>query len=189
MNKKYFLLKITVILLLLLIPAVLFTYFKLKDSRITGEEWFVKQSTYMKSMEELCESLDTIVSLYINGNINENDYYSHMLIINDEILIIKNARTQYLSEHPIKPGTHTFDSKSGCESVDNTMSQLLLLVETCTNNSVYPDKNKLAYNYLAYTMSISEYLDQYQKSYINICRKYAGVKNKKIKVRMEENDE
>lgn len=176
--------KILYTLVLLIIAGILIvSCIILMPKKLTGEQWFVEQSKYMSSMQSISTSLDNIVSLYLNSNINENDYIDNMRVIKQEMDILNKSYSEDEEKTPVKVGTHTYDSKSGVEAVQNMMKQLTLLIDNCLDPAVYQDKDNLSYSYIAYTMSISAHANAYQTAYKNILIKYKDSPGNGIGVR------
>ena len=163
-TKKKFSIVLCIVVVILLIVCLS----KLLDKRITGEEWFNQQHEYIESMGTVATSLDNVVSLYINGNISETDYINHVLIIQEEINIISVTYKSYKKEHPVKVGTHSYDTKAGCEATQDCINQMSSLIENCLNPEIYQDKDRLSYVYLAYNQPILDFLSIYVDSVGNI---------------------
>lgn len=56
---------------------------------MTGVEWFAKQESYVKEMESYADSMDDIVTLYLNGTITEEDFQNHLSVLQDELTIMR----------------------------------------------------------------------------------------------------
>ena len=93
-------------------------------------------------------------------DIEESDVSAHLEIFEKEIALLKYDYNKYLKNHPIKAGSYDFYTKKGVESAQeclNTYDELLSTVKEC-----YPDKDLLAYNYLAYGQKFNRSIYMYE---------------------------
>lgn len=162
--------KFTIVLCIVVVILLIVCISKLLDKQITGEEWFYQQEEYIDAMGTVAASLDNIVSLYINGNISETDYTNHVLIIQEEMTIISMTYNQHEKEYPVKVGTHSYDTKAGCEATKDCIKNMSSLIENCLNPEIYQDKDRLSYVYLAYNQPILDFLSIYVDSVGNIAK-------------------
>ena len=167
--KKIYGLGILSFLILFLIVIMIYPNINMK---IDGEQWFDRQKEYIETMETLTTSLDNVVSLYINGNIGVEDFINHMQVLRQELDIVIVSYENEEKEHPVKVGTHTYESKSGCEAVKSSITEVSSLINNCLEESVFSDKDKLSYTYIAYKMSIAEFISIYTESLNAINDKY-----------------
>lgn len=152
---------IILLIILLVISGILFFVFHHKKNRenvITGEEWFYKEYAFVKDMQALCEQLDLIVSLYYNGNINEESYLEQITVIKQEMVLFLADYEKTKNEYEIELGTHTVASKMGSEAAEKSFYKVSDLIDNCLNEEYYKDREKLAYMYIAYGKEIEKNL-------------------------------
>ena len=126
----------------------------------SGREWFDRQQYYIDMLTVMLDDMDTVVALYLDGDIEESDVSAHLEIFEKEIALLKYDYNKYLKNHPIKAGSYDFYTKKGVESAQeclNTYDELLSTVKEC-----YPDKDLLAYNYLAYGQKFNRSIYMYE---------------------------
>lgn len=131
---------------LVILGFMVFKTIKSKNNRITGDEWFNKQQTYVDELETYSDEVSDVYLLYFNGNIGADDFYNHVTVLQQELTIMKEARNKELEAHPIKPDTYGYYAKLGCEAVDNAYETYEgLLLASLTN---YEDSSQVMYDYL-----------------------------------------
>lgn len=153
------------IILILTVIVLFIGCLSFNSKKITGLDWFDMQHDYIEAMGTLTASLDNVVSLYINGNIGIDDYYNHLLVINEEMKIVIADYKQSTEKYPVKVGTHTYDSKAGCEAAEQSLYETFSLIQACMKNNIYSDRDRLSYTYMAYAISINDFLATYMDSY------------------------
>lgn len=147
-----------IILILIGTGGFIFYY---NHSGITGEEWFFAQEKYIDELGELCDELDNVSSLYINGNIAYEDYKNHINVIEREFLLIQ-ANYEKDKEHTrIKDGSHTYISKKGVEATEETFDLIGKLIETCSNEEIASNPANLSYQYLTAQQAIQKSMAKY----------------------------
>lgn len=88
MRKKKILI-IVFILLCALTGISVGHYFWKESKKMTGVEWFAEQESYVKQMETYTDSMDDIMTLYLNGTITKDDFLNHLSVKQDELTIMK----------------------------------------------------------------------------------------------------
>ena len=84
MRKKKILI-IVFILLCALTGISVGHYFWKESKKMTGVEWFAEQESYVKQMETYTDSMDDIMTLYLNGTITKDDFLNHLSVKQDEL--------------------------------------------------------------------------------------------------------
>ena len=173
MRNKSRVIKILAILVLagLLILGGLWGFFKYKDYKaryLTANEWFINETGYMRGMEELCEQMDTTVSMYINKNLDEEAYLSQMQVINGELQVFFADRKEAREYYNIDVDTYDYVNKAGVESAEKTYDIMKRLVSDCITYS--SDRDKLSYLYLAYMEELKDELAYYSVCYDEVAK-------------------
>lgn len=154
---------IAVLSVFFLIFSIILSISIYKKKEISGRMWFDCQQEYIGNIQETAKQLDTITSLYLNGNINSEDYYNHLCIIKTEYNILHASYEENSIKYPVKVGSYDFYTKSGCESVAASMNIMSNLIDSCINSR--EDKDKLIYTYLAYSQELSKEFAGYTTAY------------------------
>ncbi len=147
--KRKIILFLSILLFVLIIVAVILTVKQHKKHETTGEVWFETQSYFMSDMVNYTDQLDTVVSLYYNGNLSEDAYYQQMDVLQKEMLLFLKNYTEVKESVDIKIGSHSAASKLGCESAEKSYYMVSDLVNNCMMPEYYQDKEKLIYMYIA----------------------------------------
>jgi len=87
MRKKKILI-IVFILLCALTGISVGHYFWKESKKMTGVEWFAEQESYVKQMETYTDSMDDIMTLYLNGTITKDDFLKSYIELSRIILPI-----------------------------------------------------------------------------------------------------
>ena len=58
----------------------------LYKQQYTGKEWLSHQNSYFKQLESFSDTVDTVISLYLNNNISEKDLQNHIGDLQEELL-------------------------------------------------------------------------------------------------------
>lgn len=155
--------------LIIIIPIILIAagigIYRLTDKRVSAQYWLASQYEYLYPAEELADSLDDVVTMYINGNLDMDGYYTQMTTIYDEMSILLQSYEEGEKENAIITGTHNDNTKAGTKAVKDGLNELSKLVNDCMTD--YENKEKLAYTYLAYIQSINGYFETYINAYNN----------------------
>lgn len=136
-------------IIIIIIPIVIIgiiIFANLRSDRITGEEWFKKQQTYVDELETYSDEVADVYLLYFNGNISADDFYNHVTVLQQELAIMEQVRAKELEAHPIKPDTYEYYAKLGCEAVDTAYESYKSLLATSLTN--YNDSSQVMYDYL-----------------------------------------
>lgn len=150
-------------------------YFWKESKKMTGVEWFAKQESYVKEMESYADSMDDIVTLYLNGTITEEDFQNHLSVLQDELTIMRGIYQKDKKEHPVKTGTYNYATKKGCQAVEKCYQGFSDLVQMAQKNS--GDKNALTYKYIAAHKTMIDYMADYMASYETIEEQLGEIKN------------
>lgn len=161
-----------IILLAAAIGAVGFAVFRFltRDAdSVTAEEWIVKKYELIGQLETFSSSLDDVMSLYSIGSISTQDLANEVYIAQSELAIMKRLYDQDLEEHPIRTGTHTYETKKGMEGLETIWEsyEMMLdqLADICTSSG---SANDAAYVYLAYREPVTSGLFDYMQAYYSV---------------------
>ena len=144
MKKKIIIL--FVILAIIAVGIISFKTLTANSNRITGDEWFNKQQTYVDELETYSDEVADVYLLYFNGNISADDFYNHVTVLQQELTIMAEVRNKELEAHPIAPDTYGYYAKLGCEAVDNAYETYEGLLSASLTN--YEDSSQVMYDYL-----------------------------------------
>ncbi len=125
----------------------------------TGMQWMAKQDVYVGELASLTDDIDTVLTLYISGNISEKDFLEHVSVFKSQLEILYASYQNDLAETPVKSGTHNYYSKTGCESVDNSYKLVNNILITMKNNS--SDKDMLSYKYMSFKQEANKQASKY----------------------------
>ena len=157
MRKKKILI-IVFILLCALTGISVGHYFWKESKKMTGVEWFAEQESYVKQMETYTDSMDDIMTLYLNGTITKDDFLNHLSVKQDELMIMKGMY-----------------QKKGCEAVEKcyqAFDDLILMAEKNAD-----DKKALAYKYIAAHETLIDHLSDYMASYETVSEQLEEIKD------------
>lgn len=145
-------------------------WFLTRDSgSVTAEEWIVKKYELIGQLETFSSSLDDVMSLYSIGSISTQDLANEVYIAQSELAIMKRLYDQDLEEHPIRTGTHTYETKKGMEGLETIWesyeTMLDQLADICTSSA---SANDAAYVYLAYREPVTSGLFDYMQAYYSV---------------------
>ena len=157
--KRKIILILSVLLMVLLIIALIIG--KNRKKEVTGEVWFTTHSYFMQDMIGYTEQLDTVVSLYYNGNLSEEAYCQQMEVLKREMALFLKNYTEIKDSVEVKIGSHTAATKLGSDSAERSYYMVNDLVLNCLKPEYYQDKDKLIYMYIAQGDSIEKELYTY----------------------------
>ena len=108
------------ILLLVLLSALVtgFLRFRQWKNEQTGREWFEAQSAYLDQFESFADQMDTVVTLYLKGDIKADDFANHLSILKAQLAAMQASYEEAKAKHPVRLGSDTYDTKKGAESVE-----------------------------------------------------------------------
>lgn len=86
-------------------------YFWKESKKMTGVEWFAEQESYVKQMETYADSMDDIMTLYLNGTITKDDFLNHLSVQQKELTIMEGMYKKEKNAHPVRTGTHSYATK------------------------------------------------------------------------------
>ena len=174
MRKKKILI-IVFILLCALTGISVGHYFWKESKKMTGVEWFAEQESYVKQMETYTDSMDDIMTLYLNGTITKDDFLNHLSVKQDELTIMKGMYQKEKKAHPVRTGTHNYATKKGCESVEKCYQAFDDLISMAEKNA--DDKKALAYKYFASHDTLIDHLSDYIASYETVSEQLEEIKD------------
>lgn len=119
---------------------------------LTGKEWLKAQEKYMAEFEVFADDIDSVMTLYLENSIGEEDFFNHLDILEQELDVMQATYQKEKEEHPVQTGSHTYATKKGSESVEECYVIFQDLLSMMENN--YQDKEALGYKYLAYHQDI-----------------------------------
>ena len=148
-----------IIFLIVVIGIIAFFCFSGSDGVLTGKQYLKAQEKYMAEFEAYADDMDNIVTLYLNGDIGEEDFLNHLKILQEELTIMNEAHDKEAEKYSVITGTHTYQTKRGCEAVDECYDIFQNILSMMQNN--YQDKNALSYKYIAYHQDIINSVSDY----------------------------
>lgn len=161
MSNKVWKCFIRILILLAVSILVVFLFFMIKgsDGVLTGEEYLKVQEKYMSEFESYANDMDNIVTLYLDDNISEEDFLNHLSILQEELDIMKASHDKEAEKYTVITGSHTEQTKKGCEAVSECYDIFQEIITMMQNN--YTDKDAMSYKYLAYHQDIINSLADY----------------------------
>lgn len=126
----------------------------------TGTEWFEEQGAYVSNMETWASQLDDVTALYINGNISQDDYMSHIDLLEKELALMKADYS--VSKENVKIGSYSELEKMGCDSVEECFSVMGDMIDMVRESSGNPDE--LSYNYIAFQQKLIYAIEGYAEA-------------------------
>ena len=114
---KKTMIRIVIILILAGCAGAGIRSYYLYKQQYTGKEWLSHQKSYFKQLETFSDTVDTVISLYLNNNISEKDLQNHIGDLQEELLLMHTAYKEEKEKHPVRLGTDTYETKSGTEAV------------------------------------------------------------------------
>ncbi len=118
---------------------------------ITGEEWIRSRGESLNIITQYAASLDDTVVLYASGGINSEAFACEMDVRVKEYEILRKQFDQEIEENPIRPGSHSYMTKSGYEgftSLWKDIGDLTFILDDMSDKGASPDE--ISYQYLAY---------------------------------------
>ena len=136
MLKKILRKRVIIPLIIILIASSIGIYvYRYYKNSITGEDRFLCEMMFMDELAEITEQLDTTISLYYNGNLNEDAYITQMQMIDDEMLIFMDRKKKFDDNVVVRLNTNTLASKKGTEAAHNIFNTFDGLVDSCMNET------------------------------------------------------
>lgn len=80
-----------IIFLIVVIGIIAFFCFSGSDGVLTGKQYLKAQEKYMAEFEAYADDMDNIVTLYLNGDIGEEDFLNHLQILQEELTIMNQS--------------------------------------------------------------------------------------------------
>ena len=102
-----------IIFLIVVIGIIAFFCFSGSDGVLTGKQYLKAQEKYMAEFEAYADDMDNIVTLYLNGDIGEEDFLNHLQILQEELTIMNEAHDKEAEKYSVITGTHTYQTKRG----------------------------------------------------------------------------
>lgn len=169
MRKKKYLLIVLLLLAVVAAGVSILGYIKKEQKKVTAQEWIANQYHLIDEFNTFSSTLDDVITVYTIGSMDTSDLVNELEIAGTELEIMKLAYDQDLEEHPIKTGTHTYETKAGKEGIEKIWDSYQALVaqmeESCANGG---SANEIAYTYLAYREPIADGLFDYIYAYYSI---------------------
>ena len=148
-----------IVLLILILIFIGVTIYEVSTvNKITATEWFRYETGYLYDARDLTAQLDSTVSMYINGNIDENAYLLQLDTIEKEYYLFIAERNEKHDYYDIKLDTYNYANKAGPEAAVRSYAVIESLIKDCKNPNNYLDKGKLSYIYTAYTEQLLDEL-------------------------------
>lgn len=146
------------------------------SKQITGIEWLDMQEEYIDEMETYADNMDDIFALYLSGTISSEDFLNHLTVLSNELKVMKAVYEDAKNDNPVRTGTHTYSSKTGCEAVERNYETFEKIINMAALEENYSDVNTLGYKYLAYQQEIVDNLADYMGA-IEIVKEERGDKD------------
>lgn len=154
---------IVILLLLCCAGAGIRSYYLYKQ-QYTGKEWLSHQNKYFDQLETFSDTVDTVVSLYLNNNISEEDLQNHIDDLQDELSLMYASYKEEKTKHPVRLGTDTYETKSGTEAVERLYEVYEKMLDDLS--SLSGDKDKFTYTKLIYNDEIADKIAAYKAALI-----------------------
>ena len=151
---KKTMIRIVIILILAGCAGAGIRSYYLYKQQYTGKEWLSHQKNYFKQLETFSDTVDTVISLYLNNNISEKDLQNHIGDLQEELLLMHTAYKEE-KENETKSGT---EAVSGLYEVYEKMLDDL--------SSLSGDKDKFTYTKLIYNNEIADKIAAYKAALI-----------------------
>lgn len=116
----------------------------------TGSDWLEEQSEYISELQVWSDDLDKVTSLYINGNIDQENYLAHIDLLEKELALLEADYS--VGKESVKIGSYSEIEKAGCDSVEecfSVMNDMISMIKEYSDN-----KYELSYNYIAFQQSL-----------------------------------
>lgn len=126
---------------------------------LTGEQALKAQEMYMTEFEMFADDIDTVMTLYLTESIHEEDFLNHLVLFQEQLYVMQAAYMSDMETYPVRTGTHTYDTKRGCESVKECYIVMQNLLDMMKEN--YQNKDALTYKYLTYHQEIISTVSDY----------------------------
>lgn len=149
------------ILLLVLLSALVtgFLRFRQWKNEQTGREWFEAQSAYLDQFESFADQMDTVVTLYLKGDIKADDFANHLSILKAQLAAMQASYEEAKAKHPVRLGSDTYDTKKGAESVEALFDDFTSILTALDDAS--SDPVQVMYKYIAARQTIIDHLSAY----------------------------
>lgn len=144
-------------------------FLQMEQKKVTAEEWIVKKYELVEQFDSFSSGLDDVISLYSMGSISVEDLSNEIYVAKSTLALMKKLYDQDLEEHPIKIGTHTYETKKGMEGLELIWecydSMLSQIDDVCRSTG---SANDVAYVYLAYRETVAGGLFDYMQAYYSV---------------------
>lgn len=149
------------ILLLILLSALVtgFLRFRQWKNEQTGREWFEAQSAYLDQFDSFADQMDTVVTLYLKGDIKADDFVNHLSILKAQLTAMQTSYADAREKHPVRLGSDTYDTKKGAESVEALFDDFASILTALDDAS--SDPVQVMYKYIAARQTIIDHLSVY----------------------------
>lgn len=147
-----------IILFIPVIAVIIVALFLFIQNRkyISGKEWYEKQEYYMDNFQTIADDMDNAMSLYLSGSIDQNDFLTHVYIIQTELNILKADYDTYKEKHPVRTGSYDYYEKSAVDATEKLFDIFQNMMDMMNDKAGDPDL--LAYERSAsYLHGFSEY--------------------------------
>ena len=161
---KKTMIRIVIILILAGCAGAGIRSYYLYKQQYTGKEWLSHQKSYFKQLETFSDTVDTVISLYLNNNISEKDLQNHIGDLQEELLLMHTAYKEGKEKHPVRLGTDTYETKSGTEAVSGLYEVYEKMLDDLS--SLSGDKDKFTYTKLIYNNEIADKIAAYKAALI-----------------------
>ena len=156
--------RLIVILLLLCCAGVGLRSYYLYRQQYTGKEWLSNQKKYFDQLETFSDTVDTVISLYLNNNISEEDLRNHIGDLQEELILLRTAYEEEMRKHPVRLGTDTYETKAGTEAVNGLYEVYEKMLDDLS--ALSGDKDKFTYTKLIYNDEIADKIAAYKAALV-----------------------
>lgn len=177
--------KISIIIAIVIaaIVAIILLFSFKKDNKIDAEERVNLEMEYVQNLSNFIEQVDIVTAAYSSAQIDKDAYKERNEVLKNEYFILKNQFQIWLSEHPVKTGTETVETKRAESAISNMQNDIDRLLDCTFTESGEPyDIYQLYYRYLEQKNKVKtdsiEYMATYkwlqnkEASYTDILEEY-----------------
>lgn len=162
--KKKIIIICSIFTFLLIVGITSFTIINSKikeDKKIKANEWFMQQTDYLNNILNFLDSMDTVYTLYLSGNMSKKDFVTYHDLLDKQYSIMENEYETWEDENPIKTGSQSFISKSGLEAIKNIRNEIKKCLDDTVKNEEPLDYYNLMYTYMAHNENLNNYFCEY----------------------------
>lgn len=131
---------------LLYLLACSFLFSGCSSHELSGNDWFLEQTSFYSDLEQASLSISDLFSLYFVGAVGTDDFSSELNLLFKQLSL---SQEQYLNgKKKISPATHSYASKCGEEALTTAYKATLDLLSTSRELLQTTEQEKLISEYL-----------------------------------------